>query len=134
MSTNSQTRKKRSQCDYTLAFKLQVVSAVERGELSYQQAQKRYGIQGRSTVLVWLRKHGSLDWRYPKVYQVEQSPEQRIKELEQQLALTQKQLQQTELKAKLLDTIIEVAEGELGIEIRKKSLPKQWKNSNRKKQ
>ena len=49
---------KRTQKDYTLAFKLAVVEQVEKGELTYKQAQDRYGIQGRSTVLVWLRKHG----------------------------------------------------------------------------
>ena len=42
---------KRTQRDYTLAFKLSVVEQVEKGELSYKQAQQRYGIQGRSTVL-----------------------------------------------------------------------------------
>ncbi|MEL7596502.1 IS3 family transposase, partial [Aeromonas veronii] len=45
---------KRTQCDYSLTFKLALVE----GELTYKQAQVRYGIQGRSTVLVWLRKHG----------------------------------------------------------------------------
>ena len=39
-----------------------VVEQVERGELTYKEAQQRYGIQGRSTVLSWLRKHGHLDW------------------------------------------------------------------------
>ena len=43
---------KRSQRDYGMAFKLGVVSAVEKGELTYKQAQQKYGIQGRSTVLV----------------------------------------------------------------------------------
>lgn len=46
---------KRTQRDYSLAFKLAVVNQVEKGELTYKQAQERYGIQGRSTVLVWLR-------------------------------------------------------------------------------
>lgn len=53
---------KRTQRDYTLAFKLAVVEQVEKGELTYKEAQQRYGIQGRSTVLVWLRKHGRLGW------------------------------------------------------------------------
>ncbi|EGM79782.1 hypothetical protein Rhein_0242 [Rheinheimera sp. A13L] len=53
---------KRSQKDYSLAFKLAVVEQVEKGELTYKQAQDSYGIQGRSTVLVWLRKWGKLDW------------------------------------------------------------------------
>ena len=131
MLKERETERKRTQQDYTLAFKLQVVAQVERGELSYKQAQRRYGIQGRSTVLVWLRKHGNLDWNTPRLYMSEPSPEQRIKELEQELLQTQKQLRAAELKAKLLDTIIEVAEGQLGIEIRKKSSPKQSKSSRR---
>ena len=53
---------KRTQKDYSLAFKLAVVAQVEKGELTYKQAQDRYGIQGKSTVLVWLRKWGKLDW------------------------------------------------------------------------
>lgn len=55
-------RGKRTQRDYTLAFKLAVVDEVEKGELLYKQEQQRYGIQGRSAVLVWLRKHGRQDW------------------------------------------------------------------------
>ncbi|MGC3339378.1 hypothetical protein AO896_29810, partial [Pseudomonas aeruginosa] len=53
---------KRTQRDYSLSFKLAVVDQIEKGELTYKQAQVRYGIQGRSTVLVWLRKHGRQDW------------------------------------------------------------------------
>ncbi len=33
--------------------------------MTYKQAQKIYGIQGRSTVLTWLRKHGKMDWTQP---------------------------------------------------------------------
>ena len=43
---------KRTQKDYTLAFKLAVVEQVEKGELTYKAAQQRYGIQGQSTVWV----------------------------------------------------------------------------------
>jgi len=61
MKKHSKKIIKRSQRDYSLAFKLQVVQQVEKGELTYKKAQRHYGIQGRSTVLVWLRKHGNLD-------------------------------------------------------------------------
>jgi transposase-like protein len=44
------------------SFKLSFVDQVEQGELTYKEAQRRYGIQGRSTVLVWLRKHGRQRW------------------------------------------------------------------------
>ena len=112
---------RRSQRDYTLAFKLGVVEEVEKGSLTYKQAQKKYGIQGRSTVLVWLRKLGNLDWSLPKVYNVsskEKTPEQRIKELEAAL-------EQEKQKNLLLTTVIDIAEQQYGLAIRKKPSPKQ---------
>ena len=39
---------RRSQRDYSLAFKLQVVQQVEKGELTYKKAQLHYGF-GLST-------------------------------------------------------------------------------------
>lgn len=55
------SRKKRTQRDCNLGFKLAVVDQVEKGELTHKQAPKTYDIQGRSKVLTWLRKHGKLD-------------------------------------------------------------------------
>lgn len=115
------SKHKRSQRDYSLAFKLQVIESVEKGELTYKQAQSKYGIQGRSTVLVWLRKHGTLDWSLPKDRILkspkEKTPDQRIKELEAAL-------EAEKLKTKLLDTMINIAEKQYGFSIRKKSSPK----------
>lgn len=78
---------KRTQRDYTLAFKLSVVDQVEKGEFTYKQAQQRYGIQGKSTVLVWLRKHGRLDWSSSGGHMTNtpETPEQKIKRLERAL-------------------------------------------------
>lgn len=115
---------RRSQRDYNLAFKLSVVSQVEKGELTYKQAQKKYGIQGRSTVLVWLRKLGTLDWTQPFVHLMdskEPTPEQRIKELETLLA-------QERDRNLVYKTMIDIFEKEHGISS-KKSSPKQSKDS-----
>src|SRR5687767_6275613 len=68
MENKINKRKKRKQRDYNIGFKLGVVGQVEKGKMTYRQAQARYGIEGRSTVLKWLRKHGSLDWSNPKVH------------------------------------------------------------------
>ena len=86
---------KRTQRDYSLTFKLALVEQIEKGELTYKQAQVRYGIQGRSTVLVWLRKHGRQDWSQGASVRAgrsitmpdpdNQTPEQRIKELEREV-------------------------------------------------
>ena len=130
MSTTNQKRIKRSQRDYGLAFKLQVVEQVEKGIMTYKQCQKHYGIQGRSTVLVWLRKHGTLDWTKPKLHTLpsttkQKTPEQRIKELEAAL-------EEERLKTLFLSTAIDIAEKQYGMVIRKKSSTKQQGNCKQK--
>ncbi|KXK36727.1 MAG: transposase, partial [Bacteroidetes bacterium OLB9] len=82
---------KRTQKDYTLAFKLQVVSEIERGELSCRGATNKYGIQGRATITNWLRKYGKFDWLNQTPSNMPKSPEQRILELEQKVKLLEKQ-------------------------------------------
>jgi len=121
MEIQERQRARRSQRDYSLAFKLQVVSEVEKGELSYKQAQRKYGIQGRSTVLVWIRKHSILDWKELPVMSHKKTPEQRIKELETLLAREKE-------KVHVLNIAIDIADGMLKTDIRKKYLPKQSEN------
>ena len=115
---------KRTQRDYSLAFKLAVVEQVEKGEFTYKQAQEHYGIQGRSTVLVWLRKHGRLDWmnETPKFLKgdvcvdkpkTELTPEQRIKALEKELA-------DTKMKADFFEAVVNVLESDYGVSVVKK--------------
>ena len=114
---------KRTQRDYSLTFKLAVVDQIEKGELTYKQAQVRYGIQGRSTVLVWLRKHGRQDWSQGASIRADRSqtvadpknltPEQRIKELEQQLQFVSQ-------KAQFFEAVVDVLEKDYGVSIVKK--------------
>ena len=130
MKRQIEQRVKRTQRDYSLAFKLQVIEAIEKGELTYRQSQQKYGIQGKSTVLVWLRKFGTLDWSLPNQRILksnkEKTPEQRIKELEAAL-------EEEKLKSKFLDTMINIAEKQYGFSIRKKYSPKQQSNSSKQK-
>lgn len=119
-----ESRIKRTQQDYSLAFKLSVVDQVEKGELTYKEAQHRYGIQGRSTVLVWLRKHGLQDWsassfrrtlgiRMENQGNKPLTPEQRIKELETQL-------KEANEKAQLFEAMLEVLKKDYGVRVVKK--------------
>lgn len=105
---------RKTQRDYSLAFKLGIVDAVEKGEFSYKQAQLRYGIQGRSTVLVWLRKHGRLDWKESEVMKRD-TPNKKIRELE-------KKLKRLEQEKDVLNRAIDIADSQLNTDIRKKYL------------
>jgi len=107
------TQVKRTQRDYSLAFKMEVISEVEKGELTYKEAQQKYGIQGRSTVLVWLRKHGRLDWRTENPMRNKETPNKKIRELE-------KKLKRLEAEKEILNRAIDIADEQLGTDIRKK--------------
>ena len=116
MGTTTPVHSKRTQRDYTLAFKLSVVDQVEKGEMTYKQAQKHYGIQGRSTVLVWLRKHGTLNWNTPSErIMSKETPEQKIKRLE-------RELKDKEDHIYLLDETIKYVDRVKGTKFRKKLL------------
>lgn len=126
---------KRTQKDYTLAFKLQVVTEIERGELSCTGATRKYGIQGRATITTWLRKYGKFDWLNQTPNNMPKSPEQRILELEQKVKLLEKQknflekqVETSDKKAIIFDMMIDIAEKEYNIPIRKNSLPEQSTN------
>jgi len=113
--------KKRTQKDYNLGFKLAVVAQVEKGEMTYKQAQKAYGIQGRSTVLVWLRRYGTLDWNNPQTAmgpKSKETPAQKIKRLERELA-------DEKLKNEILNRTIDTLDQQHGTALRKKLSPKQ---------
>jgi len=135
MEETSFNYKKRSQKDYSLSFKRQVVLEVERGELSTTGAVKKYGIQARSTVVMWLRKYGTFDWSNQMPSTMPKTPEQRILELEAKVRLLEKQKayleeqnQKADKKAVIFDMMIDLAEKEYNIDIRKNSLPEQSTN------
>jgi len=124
MNNSNTTHTKRTQRDYSLGFKLQVVSAVEKGDMTYKQAQKIYGIQGRSTVLTWLRKHGKMDWTQspkmtmPKSPKAKESPAQKIKRLE-------RELEDERLRNLLLNEVVDIIDAEHGAGLRKKLIAKE---------
>lgn len=130
---------KRSQKDYSLSFKLAVVREVESGEIGNRAAMRKYGIQGHGTITEWRRKYGIFDNDHSIQIKSMQSPEQKIKELEQKVRqlerqnqFLEEQLTQTEDKAAILDKVIELAEKEYLIPIRKNSCPDQSKQSTKK--
>jgi len=133
---------KRTQRDYSHSFKLQVVQQIEQGELGIKEAQRKYGIQGNATVTTWLCKFGSFDWYNQSSTHMAKSTEQKLMELEQKVKLLEKekarlkdQVARSDKKAILFDMMIDLAEKEYKILIRKNSLPEQSidsKNSTKK--
>lgn len=123
---------KRSQKDYSMSFKIEVVKEIESGLISTTGAQRKYGIQSRSTVMNWLRKYGTFDWENQTPSNMPQSKEQRLMELEARVKLLEKQkavledqVKRADKKAIIFDMMIDIAEKEYNISIRKNSSPEQ---------
>jgi transposase-like protein len=116
VNTGQKAYRKRTQKDYSLAFKLQVLDEVEKGHLTWKQSQKKYGIQGRSTVLVWLRKHGTLDWKSKVPMKKKAPPKTYISQLEAKI-------KRLESEKEILNRAIDIADEMFDTEIRKKYLP-----------
>ncbi len=116
ITTAKNDYRKRTQKEYSLAFKLQLVNEIEKGCLTYKQSQVKYGIQGRSTVLVWLRKHGKLDWQNHQPVKDKQPPKKYISELEAKI-------KRLEAEKEILNRAIDIADKMFDTEIRKKYLP-----------
>lgn len=96
---------------------MQVVDQIEKGELSQHAACRMYGIQARSTILTWLRKHGRLDWWQNSTGPMPKKspPNKKIKELE-------KKLKRLEAQNEILNIAIDIADETLHTDIRKKYL------------
>ena len=107
---------------YTEAFKLHVVGEVEMGRICQSEASRRYGILGHSTILKWIRKYGKLP-----PYRSQRKGLKRMNEKEIELLRLQnenkalrQELEDARFKNVVLETLVDVAERELGIPIRKK--------------
>jgi len=131
METQDSNYKKRTQKDYSLSLKLQIVQEIEQGLLTVTGALDKYGVQAASTVRTWLKKYGNFDYQYTIKQKMSKTPEQRILELEQQVKILEKQKNRAEYLAEradkkviLFDMMIDIAEKEFNIPIRKKQEPK----------
>ena len=130
---------KRTQKDYSMSLKLEIVNEIETGKVTISESTKKYGIQSRKTVVEWLRKFGNFDWENQTPLNMSKSPEQKIMELEAQVKLLEKQkafLEQqafvADKKAIIFDMMIDIAEQEYKIDIRKNLPPEQSTNLKKK--
>ena len=115
---------------YTDEFRLQVVLEYLNTNASQEEVKKKYSIGGKNTITKWMRK---FDLKTPSEQQIELQRtmgKQKEKtayelELEAKVKKLEHQLDHQELRADALSTMIDIAERELKISIRKKSGAKQ---------
>ena len=137
----NQVHVKRTQKDYTMSFKLQVVQEIESGELSINGSLRKYGIQSHGTVLGWVKKFGNFDRElYVKSMNTSKTPEQENFELKQQIKLLEKQksfmareLELRDQKSIMFDAIVQVVKEDYNIDLLKKVTPERCVSTLKKK-
>lgn len=113
--------------NYSNAFKLRVIEEVLKGQLSKEQAQRKHGIRGKSAILNWMRKFGlSEQTRLPDNFERMKEEKETDKEsLNKRIKDLERALEEAQLKAEGYSRMIDIAERELKIKIRKKPSTKQ---------
>ena len=107
---------------YTEAFKIHIVREVEEGKITKEEAGRRYGILGHSTILKWCRQYGRLKFtRSSKTKRmVMEERDIELLRLENEVRELKQELEAARIKNVVLETLVDVAERELHIPIRKK--------------
>ena len=123
---------KRTQKDYTMSFKMSVVREYEETDISLGTLSRKYGIQGSYTVRQWINKFGTFDWQNKTLQPMGRTKDQellglreKVKVRERKNARLERELEQKDMKAGFFDLMIDIAEEECGVEIRKKCPPGQ---------
>ncbi len=107
---------------YTEAFKVQIVREVEDRKITQVEANRRYGILGHSTILKWCRKYGRLGYTRNRGTgkMVMEEKDIELLQLRNEVRELKQELETARIKNVVLETLVDVAERELHIPIRKK--------------
>lgn len=109
---------------YSEEFKWKVVQDVLSGTLTKEEARRVYSIKGNCTILYWMRSFSGVK-DYRSGGDVSENPMQmaetkKQREAEKEIARLKQELKAERMRADLWQKVVEVAEEELGVDIRKK--------------
>jgi transposase-like protein len=121
---------KRKVKQFTDEFKFQVIQEYLTTDISQVKLRKKYSIGGTNSITNWMRKFGTSEISQEQINlqrtmskESEKTPQER--KLEAKIKELEKALEHERMRSLALDTMINVAERDLKISIRKKSGTKQ---------
>ncbi len=115
---------KQKRIRYSESFKWKVVQEVIAGKFSKEEARKVYGIRSNCSILYWMRLYsGNTAYRScQKVGSFADMPHSKeLQDLKAKVFALEEELRLANLRADLWQRMIEVAEEDLKIDIKKKS-------------
>jgi len=104
---------------YSLSFKRKVIEEIESGKLTKSGARRLYGIGGETTIPKWIKQFSKLHL-LNKIVRIELKDEvSKLKQLEKEKKELESALAQAHLKLVTYESIIEIAQEELGVDLKK---------------
>lgn len=105
---------------FTADYKRELVRLFEAGKFSVHQLGRLYGIQN-SVIYGWIYKYSQFNERGSRVVEMKESSTAKLKAMEQRIKDLEKIVGQKQIKIDFLEEMIQVAQDELKIDIKKKS-------------
>jgi transposase-like protein len=109
---------------YSEEFKREIVSIFESGKLSILQIQKLYGVNNVS-VYNWIYKFSTFNEKGFRIVEMKESNIEKMKELELKVRELEQAVGQKQMKIDYLEKMIDIANDELKIDIKKNSSTQQ---------
>lgn len=103
---------------YSEDFKREIVSVFESGKLSVLQLEKLYGISN-SLIYNWIYKFSTFNEKGFRVVEMKESNIDKLKHLEQKIKELEQIVGQKQIKIDYLEKMIDIAQEDLNIDIKK---------------
>ena len=103
---------------YSEDFKKKIVSLFERGEYSVLQMVKLYGV-GQTQVYNWIYKYSKLNEKGCRIVEMKESNQQKVNELQKKVKELEQVVGQKQIKIEYLEKLIEIANKDLKLDIKK---------------
>lgn len=105
---------------HAVGFKKKVAQDYIRGDCSFAQLSVQYGVR-RNTICRWVKQfYGELSVTEPIPLDMTEAEHKELEALKKQNEELKKKLEYADMKATALEILIDVAEQQLGIDIKKK--------------
>lgn len=109
---------------YSESFKREVILKIQSGQIWKEEARRVYGIKGHSTISNWIRKFEDSD---PQSMRLMDYSKHDKKDLIKKIKELERQLEDEQIRSFGYNKMIDIAEEQLNISIRKKPDTKQSK-------
>jgi transposase len=104
---------------YSIEFKQELVRLFDMGKFSVSQLDRLYGVRGR-LIYRWIYQHSRFNEKGCRIVEMKQSSSNKLKELEARIKQLEQMVGQKQIKIEFLEKMIDIAEKDLKISIKKK--------------